>query len=493
MPGNTRLKTPSVKVNVIFNTFYEILKILTPFITAPYLSRVLGAEKIGISSFTSSVRAYFDMFAVLGTVSYGSREIARTRDDRYLMSKTFWEIELQSIITSSIAITGWIIFIFNTNEYKIYYTILTVGLFSTMFDISWLYSGCEQYKNIVIRNTIVKITEIVLIFIFVKTSDDLWKFILLNTVSGLLGTLSLWTLLPHYICKVKIRELRVFRHLKNTIKYFLPTIASSVYLVLDKTLLGLITKNEAENGYYEQANKVISLLKSLTFNSINGVMGVRISYLFAQKKLDEAKERLEKTLNFMMFMALGCCLGMMGISDNFTVLFFGDGYDKVSTLIKLSCPLVVIVSFSVCLSSCYYRPAGYILKITLFTSAGAAVNLLCNLLLIPHLQSVGAIIGTIVAETVISILYIIFCKSFLTIKTIAKVVWKKLIASLVMYLVVCYLGKINLAPLFNLIIQVVSGAIIYFGLLIILRDKYTLRTIRELFLNIKKRFVRHDS
>lgn len=493
MPGNKTIKTPSVKVNVFFNTFYEILKILTPFITAPYLSRVLGAENIGISSFTGSVLAYFNMFAVLGTATYGSREIARTREDNYLMSKTFWEIELQSVFTSAIAVVCWIIFILNATEYRVYYAILTICLFSTMFDITWLYSGCEQYRSIVIRNTIVKITEIVLIFIFVKTSDDLWKFLLLNVFSGLLGTLSLWTVLPHYVCKVKVRDLKIFRHFKNTFKYFLPTIASSVYLVLDKTLLGIITKNEAENGYYEQANKVTNLLKSLTFNSINGVMGVRISYLFAQNKIDEAKERLEKTINFMLFMALGCCLGMMGISDGFTLLFFGEGYEKVSTLIKLSCPLVIIVSFSVCLSSCYYRPAGYILKITLFTSIGAVVNLICNLLLIPQLQSVGAIIGTLIAESVISTLYIIFCKGFLTVKKIIKIAWKKTIAALIMYVLVIFVGKISLAPLIKMFVQVISGAICYLAILIILRDKYTLITIKEIVLNIRKKTSHHNS
>ena len=152
------------KKNFAYSTFYQILTLLTPLITAPYISRVLGAEGIGIYSFTNSLVPYFTMLAALGVLSYGNREIAQHRDDLYERSKLFWEIELLVVSTTSLATIGWLLLTVLYKKYFLYLLILTIQVVGTAFDISWFFSGLEQYSYIVIKNTICKLASIVLLF-----------------------------------------------------------------------------------------------------------------------------------------------------------------------------------------------------------------------------------------------------------------------------------------------------------------------------------------
>lgn len=279
------MKEPSIKKNFVYSTAYQILNVITPFITAPYVSRVLGAEGIGIQSYTASVQYIFLLIASLGTLSYGSREISMHRDDVNERSKLFWEIELMVICTTGIALFGWVFLCLFSPRYKIFYCVLSIGIFANMFDITWFFNGIEQFKLTVIRNSAFKIIGIVLLFIFIKSKDDLLLYIFITAFTSLLSNVSLWPYMKRYVVKVDFRKLSFKRHFKETLVYFIPTIATSVYTVLDKTLLGLITSDVAQNGYYQQAEKIINLAKSVVFTAINSVVGVRNAYLFAEKDL----------------------------------------------------------------------------------------------------------------------------------------------------------------------------------------------------------------
>ena len=180
-------ENPSIKKNLILSTFYQILTMIAPLITAPYVSRVIGSDGVGIYSYTNSLQLYFSMFAALGTVAYGSREIARVRTDKQQRSKLFWEIELLTIFTSTACIGIWLIMAILYKSYSIYLLILTANIFATMFDISWFYTGLEQFKYTVTQNSIFKILSIISIFIFVKDENDVAIYIAILAFSMLLG------------------------------------------------------------------------------------------------------------------------------------------------------------------------------------------------------------------------------------------------------------------------------------------------------------------
>lgn len=487
------MKEFSIKKNILINTFYQILTMIIPFVTAPYIARVIGAKGVGIYSFTTSIQTYFSMFAALGTVSYGAREIARIRNDRKKRSYLFWEIEILTIITSMICLFFWGILILFSKEYKIYYLILTINLINTMFDISWFYTGLEQFKYTVIQNSIFKILGVILLFTFVKQPTDIYLYILIMSLTILLGTMSMWLYLPKFIEKINFKKIKLKEHFKETLIYFIPTIATSIYTVLDKTLIGLITNNEEENGYYEQATKIINMTKALTFSSINTVLGSRISFLFAENKLDEVRKRILTSIDYICFMGFGIMFGLLGISQNFVPTFFGDGYDSVILLIQLLSPIVVIIGISNCLGSQYYNPAGLRKKSAIYIIIGSLINLFLNLLLIPKYSSYGAAIATIIAETIISVLYLINCNGYLTLKNIILCSWKKIIAGILMLISIIATNNININKIFLIIMQCIVGFSVYVIVLKILKDKFLYFIINKIKdISIKFNIV-HDN
>ena len=477
---------PSLKKNYIYRVLYEILILITPFITTPYISRVLGADGVGDYSFSHSIITYFMLFGALGTMSYGTREIAQHRDDKYASSKLFWEIELMTVITSGISLIVWIGVIIFSSKYKLLYLALTPFLLSTMFDISWFFTGFERIKNIVVRNSIVKIVGILLLFVLVRDRGDVYVYCLINSVTALAGNLSMWLYLPGMLTKVDFRDFQIKRHFKETLVYFIPTIAASVYTVLDKSLIGAITKDSYQNGYYEQATKVIKMVKSIVFVAVNSIMGARISYLFSDNKIDEIKRRISRSMDFIYFLAYGTMFGLVGIASRFVPLFFGKGYEPVIELLYFMTPLVVIVGTSNCLGNQYYTPSGQRKKSAMIIVLGAFVNLCLNLLLIPRFGSYGATFGSVVAELVISVIYVNKSSGFMTWRKLWEFSYKRIFAGFIMLLCVKSVGIIPYRPAaVVLLLQICCGVVVYFAILYFMHDSM----IKELLL-IGQRFVK---
>ena len=337
---------PSLKKNIAISTLYQILLIILPIVTAPYIARVLGPDQSGVYDYTTSIMTYFAMFAALGTASYGVREIARVRDDAAMRSKLFWEIELMTVMTSSVCIVVWFIFIALTPQYKTIYLVLTMGLLSTMFDISWFFAGMEQFKYTVTKNAACKLIGVILMFLFVKKQEDLLLYVIIIISSTMIGNLSMWLYVPRFVEKVDFRTFTFRKHFHETLIYFVPTVATSVYTVLDRTLIGVITNNKAENGCYHYAMQIVNMMKALTFSSLNMVLGSRLSFLFAEKKYDEIKEKIADSTNYILFMGLGICFGMIGVAKRFVPVFLGAGYDRVVTMLILMSPIVIIIGIS---------------------------------------------------------------------------------------------------------------------------------------------------
>ncbi len=469
---------PSLKKNYIYRVVYDIFSLVAPFITTPYVARVLGAEGVGTYSYVFSIVSYFMIFAALGTITYGTREIAQHRDNKQDASKLFWEIETMTIITSSVCFVIFIVMAFFVPNYKYYFFAVSPFILATMFDISWFFTGYEKIKNIVLRNLACRIIGIVLLFVCVRTKDDLITYMLINSLVQLVGSLSMWAYLPKLLKKIKPTELKLAKHFKNTITYFLPTVATSIYSILDKTLIGLITRDSAQNGYYEQASKMIIILETIVFISINSIMSARMSYLFAEKKTEEVKEKLSNSINFVFLLGCGCLFGIVAIARIFVPIFFGPGYDPVVLLLYMMAPLVLIVGISFCLANQYFIPNGQIKKTTQFIVTGAIVNLVLNIAFIPKFGMYGATVATIISEILITILYLKYCNKYVRLKQLARFLYKRIIAGLIMFGCVYTIGRVLIIYYAILVsIQVVVGVIVYLGILLLWRDDMLLSLI----------------
>ena len=465
------MKEPSVKVNFIYNTIYRVLGVMIPLITAPYASRVFGAEGVGINSYVASIAIYFTLFASLGSLTYGQREIAMHRNERQKVSMIFWEIEALIFIATIICLFVWAILIILTKQYQIYFLIQTMTIVSVIFNISWLYSGLEQFKVIVVRNSVIQIIGILFLFIYIKKPEDLPLYMLVSVAANLLGYLSMWSLLKQYVDLIPLKKLRPFRHFKGVVEYFIPTIASSVYQYLDKIMLGLMTFDTIENGYYEQTTKIVNMMLGVTI-SLDVVMESRMSFLFAEGKDDEIKERLQRSMEFTLFISIPITFGICGIAGGFVPWFFGPGYEKVILLLVIYSIIVIFTSINCCLGGQYLTPCGYRNKSTKALIVGSVVNLVLNAILIPYCQSLGATIATLACETVITFLYVHLSKGFMSWSIILRKAAKKLVAATIMLLVVLAIGYGREGNIVLTLIQVLVGVIIYGSLLFVQRDVF---------------------
>ena len=481
------MSQPSIRKNFIFRALYELLVIVTPFITIPYIARVLGSDGEGIRSYTGSVMSFFTMFAALGTPQYGLREIARHRDNPEQASKLFWEIELLTVFTSLICLLGWLGICLFWKEYRIYFLALTPTLLATMFDISWFFTAYEKVGYTVARNAFFKILGVVLLVTLIKSKSDLALSILLSSLTGLMGSLSMWSFLPKLLVKTDFRTLTFRHHFHETLVYFVPTIATSIYTILDKFLLGLIGHNYNMSGYYEHAHKLLGIINSLVFTSLNAVMEARVSYLFALGKTEEIKHRIHRAIDFTFLIGLGCVFGIAGIARVFVPFFWGPGWEPVETLIYFMCPLTIIIGISYCLGSLYYNPSGNRAQSARYLICGACVNLVLNLLLIPKWSAYGAVVASIVAEGTITGLYLRNCKGYLTVQTLVASSWKRVLAGAAMCAMVMAIGKIGIeSNITKLLFQVLTGAAFYAAVLYWAGDEMLKELLELVFKYVKK-------
>ena len=439
-------------------------------ITTPYLSRVLGAENIGIYSFTISITTYFILFGSLGVAIYGQREIAYVQNDIRKRSKIFFEITFMRCITLGVSLFIFYITFCLKGQYSIYYKILILEIIANAIDISWYFQGLEEFKKTVIRNIIVKLISVICIFLFVKESVDLNNYFIIYVLSTLLGNLSLWMYLPKFVQKVKIKELNLFRHVKPTIMLFIPQVATQIYTVLDKTMIGVIVSNKAEVGYYEQAQKIVKLLMTLA-TSLGTVMMPRIAATFASGNHEKVREYMNKSFHFILLLAFPLMFGIISVSSSFVPIFYGKGYDKVIPLLCVISPIIVLIGLSNITGTQYLLPTKKQNQYTLSVVVGAIVNFILNLILIKYFASIGASIATVIAELAVTSIQFILVRKEIKFIDVIKLSYKYVIGSLIMFMCSMIVGYFIKDNLVSIILQVIVSFFVYFLVLYILKDK----------------------
>lgn len=461
----------TVKRNYIYNLIYQIVAIILPFITTPYVSRVLGVTNVGIYGYTLSISAYFILFGSLGTALYGQREIAYEQNNKQKYSQTFIEIIILRIITMSISLLLFYLLFCKTGEYNNYFKILILELIATTLDISWFFQGLEEFKKTVTRNLIVKIISVILIFVFVKTKKDLNIYFLIYTMSILIGNLSLWLYLPDFLTIKNIKKINLKKHFKSTIVLFIPQIAIQIYTILDKTMLGTIIIDKAEVGYYTQAEKMIKLMLTV-ITSLGTVMLPRIASNFAKGDIEKIKIYIKRAFNLVFLISFPMIIGIISVSYIFVPWFFGKGYDKVIPVMCILTPILLFIGMSNVIGMQYLLPTKKQKEYTYSVIIGAIVNFLINLILIPRYGAIGAAIGTIIAEATVTAAQISYTKKYIDYKKILKLTKNYFISSIVMLIMIIVVKVIIGNSLLSMFVQVGVGVITYGICLLIMKDKF---------------------
>ncbi|GEB77512.1 flippase [Sporolactobacillus inulinus] len=462
----------SIKKNYIYNLIYQIMVMVLPLITVPYVSRVLLSNGVGIFAYTSSVVQYFILLGMLGIGTYGNKVIAMTRDNKKEMSENFFSIYLLQLIISLLSVISYLALVvfFVRDDRNIAY-IQTIALLGTVFDCTWFFSGLEQFKKIVTRNILVRIIALAIIFIFVKTPKDLDLYTYIMCLSTLAGQLLMWFYVKHEVIRVKLSFQSVIKHLKPTLVYFLPQVAAQVYFVLGKTMIGLIS-TKSEVGIYDYADKMKSMALAVV-TSLGTVMLPRMAHTFSTGQIDKAKDYIKKSMDFSTLLAVPIMFGLAGIAHEFVPWYMGSDFIKSGSVLVIMSPTIFLMAWSGVFGSQYLVPLGKMREYTISLYVGAAANLVFNLILIQPFGSIGAAFGTLAAELAVTLAQIYFVKDKIS---LAKLFPNTVIcvgAGAVMYLFVRVLGIIMGVSILTTVVQVLTGFIIY--VLIILLVEYVKR------------------
>ena len=471
--------TSKVKKNYLYNLFYQVLLVALPVITTPYVSRVLGSEKIGIWSFTFSIVTYFTLVGSLGVAMYGRREIARHQDDIKKRTEVFWQINIIKWITLFLSLLIFYFTCVQNQQYGGFYAILMLEIFYNIVDISWFFQGIENFKTITIRNTIIKILSVISIFVFVHTADDLWIYILIHALSDMFGGLSLWAILPKYINK-KLPSVKNARaHIVPILLMFLPQIAVQVYTILDKTMLGFLVPDISETGIYEQSQNIVKIALTLV-TSLGTVMSPRIASLAVKKDHTEIKNELSKSFHLVWYLALPICAGIIAIAPNLVPWFLGEDFIRAIPVMQIGALLLLAIGLNNVSGVQYLVPAGKENAFTVSVVIGAITNVIGNLILIPMFGAIGAVISSVMAETIIFFVQtLVFGKKMLTIKDSIKESPKCLISAIIMFAVVYPLSLALPSNILTTAIIVLSGATVYGLGTLILKESWTIKYIND--------------
>ena len=481
-------KNKKILINYIYNLIYQIFIIIVPIIVTPYISRILTDVGSGQYSFTYSISNYFTLFATLGFIYYGQRQIAKHQGNKLKQSIDFWGIIITRFISVFLTLLVYFILIYFDvygDKYNYLMEILSLNVLAVGFDISFFFYGNEDFKKTVIRNVIIRTLGIIAVFVFVKDISDLWIYVLIQALSTLLSNLSLWFYLPKYLVKIKLADINIMKHLKPALILFLPAIATTIYTSLDKTLIGIITKSDSENGNYDYADKLIKVLTTVVI-SLGTVLVPRNARLFEIGDIEGVKKNIYFSCRFVFLLGIPSMLGMIAIANNFAPWFLGPGYDKVPILLQILSPLVILLGMSNIFGMQFMIPNGQDTKFTICVAIGAGTNFFLNLIMIYFWQAIGAAIATIIAETCVTCSMLIFLRKYIRITKIFKSCYKYIIAGILMF-IPCYILSLFLtSSIVNTFIIIGIGIIIYLFALILLRDNLFILLLRKILMKKKR-------
>lgn len=472
----------SLKKNFAYNIAYQILVIILPLITAPYVSRVLGVEGVGTYSYIYSIAYYFGLFGMLGISNQGNRSIALSRGDKDKVSQVFWSIYSIQLCTTAIALIAYcvfMVFFFKGNKTVAYIDALFVVGY--LLDINWFFFGMEKFKLTVTRNTLFKIMTVICTFVFVKKQSDLWIYTLILALGTVISQLYLWICLPKYVSLKKPKWDQVKTQIKPILVLFIPVIAYSIYKVMDKIMLGSMT-NVVQVGYYENAEKIVGIPVGI-ITAFGTVMMPRITSLIASDNVKKAREYNKMSCKYFTCIVVGMVAGLIGVSNILPGVYFGDEFRECGKLIAGLSFTLIFMTWANIIRTQYLIPLKQDKPYVISTIVGAVVNLIGNSIFIPRLGALGALIGTVTAEFLVFFVQAMFVKKKFPIAKYLKTTLVFWPMGAVMCIVIYMIGEARGESITTLCLQVLVGVIIYLVLVI----GYLFITKDEMLINIGKR------
>ena len=452
--------------NYLYNLSYQILTIILPIITVPYVTRIFTSEVLGNYIFYNSIVSYFSLFAILGIGVYGTKQIAAASD----VSSTFWNIYAIQLIASILAIVVYLIVAFSIPQMSgVIPLIVGITLFANMMDISWLFSGKEDFKKITIRNIVVRLIGVISIFTFVKSSDDLYLYVFLIVIFDFLGQFVMWVPAKKFIKRPSFNAKVIKKNLHPIVLLFLPQVAISLYVVLDRTLLGLLG-SYSDVGIYEQGQKLISILLKVV-SSLGVVMLPRVANLLSERRDKEAQNMVKFSFILYNLIIFPMIFGLIAVNEVFVKLFLGQNFQDVKYVLYIIVFNLMFIGWTNILGYQVLVVRNKNKEFMLSTTIPAFVSVAVNIAVIPFFGYIGASITSVVVEILVFAIQWYYSRNIINKNLLFnKDLVKIICSSLVMFgaVMLCKM-TLGLDGIIGLIIYLAVGGISYLGMLFLLK------------------------
>lgn len=452
--------------NYLYNLSYQILTIILPIITVPYVTRIFTSEDLGNYGFYNSIVSYFSLFAMLGIGLYGTKQIASASD----VNSTFWNIYAIQLIASLISIFVYVIVILCIPTMSgIIPLILFISLFSKIIDISWLFSGKEDFKKITLRNTVVKVVGVISIFTFIKNSEDLYLYILLIVVFDFLGQVVMWIPAKKFIKRPSFNMKIIKKNLHPIVLLFLPQVAISLYVVLDRTLLGLLG-SYSDVGIYEQGQKLTSIIYKIV-SSLGVVMLPRVANLLSERKEKEAQNMVKFSFILYNLIIFPMIFGLIAVNEVFVKLFLGKDFQDVKYVLYITTINIMLVGWTNILGYQVLVVRNKNKEFMLSTTIPAFVSVAVNIAVIPLFGYIGASITAVIVEFLAFTIQWYYSRNIINKKLLFnKDLVKIICSSLVMFgaVMLCKM-TLGLDGIIGLMIYLAVGGTSYLGMIFLLK------------------------
>lgn len=458
-----------VSLNYIYNLIYQIISVSLPILTVPYVSRVLGPNELGKYYYVTSIVTYFGIIAVLGTVSFGQREIAKVQENIQLRSKLFWEIYWFRAFFIFLSFTIYLVFIFFI--YRRFTSLFLANIFtffSWLFDVSWYFQGVENFKVTAVRNSLVKIFITSLIFILVKSPSDIFIYTCIYSLANLFGNLTMVPYLKNEILVIAVGIKNIFSNTKEILELFLPVVAIQLYSVLNKIMLGAMS-NTTQVGYFSQIYTVVNLAITLIYAFV-AVLTPRIAFLYNSGNLNEVKYYTKIAIGNVYMLGLPMMIGSLCIGDLFVPIFFGSNYVKAIPIMYIMSFLFIIIGMGQLLGS-FLVAIDRQRQYTIAVSITALVNIILNYIILKvGYAAVGISFVTVISELICTLIQCLSLKDIVNTHDYFKYFIHYLISSTSIIFITLILRMFIKSDVICLIFVVVCSVFCYFGILYLKND-----------------------
>lgn len=449
----------SVKKNFLYNSTITVSNYLFPLLTYPYVSRVLGLSNIGICNFIDSVIYYFYLLSFMGITTCGIREIARVKGDKNEMSKSFSGLLMLHFLSTLVAIATLLICMYSIPKFFPYRDLLYIGVVKLIFQlflVEWFYAGLEDFSYITKRTILIKILYVISVFGFVHHATDYKIYFFLSV--AMIGVNA-------FINLIHTKKFIMFLLNFNIKKYLVPfftlgfyAIITSMYTTFNTTFLGFVCGTD-EVGNYTTATKLYSIIIAL-FTAFTGVMIPRMTSLVAENKIDEFKNKCQKSMELLISFTLPATILFVIFSPDLVYLLAGKGFEGAYLPSRIVMPLLLIIGLAQILVMQILTPLKKDRAILVNSIFGAILGVSLNFCLVPYYGAVGAALSWVLSEVLVTISAQIFVFKYINIlfpfKEFFKVLLFYMPAIFVLLLTYQYLStspfiRLGVAALFTLI------------------------------------------